>query len=399
MSVKREVMDLTDDRTLAEPPTPTLSRTQSFWAPAMGSSESRPQLGNRRVYAPPGRSMRDARAQPYASGRDANANHPNSTNPAKYWLGTYFCTPEEQAHYSESGELPEVRIDIRSSDILCWRGQWEQGGRGDKANKLHVQFAVCFADKVRVPQARRILGGRWGLFTGWLNVARSDTIWDYVQKEETRVAVIEGYGDLAKEQGKRSDLDYVYEKIAQGASIYDVMDEFPRVFMKNHAAISKLCAMYDKPRPYGDCHVEIWWGVTGSGKSHAAYHTYPDAYRKTIPGKWWEGYRGQDTVIFEEFNPDEDKELRLPELLKILDKYPYQVEVKGASMQLKANRFIITTNIDPRLWYQGHPQQPALCRRIAKIKKYTLSYDQQQRVGVTGVVEYVGMTMPQQQLA
>ena len=149
--------------------------------------------------------------------------------------------------------------------------------------------------------------------------ARSDSVWDYVTKAETRVAEIPPVGDLGGQQGARHDLDVVYQDIADGMSIYDVMDKYPRTFVRNHAAISKLCAMYDKPRPYGDCHVEIWWGVTGSGKSHAAYHDYPDAYRKTIPGKWWEGYRGQTTVIFEEFNPDEDKELRIPELLKILE--------------------------------------------------------------------------------
>lgn len=365
-----------------------LSGDGQRWSSAARTTGSR--LGNRRTYAPPGANP----PYPARTGNHrANANHPASSNPSAFWIGTYFPSEDEQQNYTRLSVLPELRLNTNGTDIRCFRGQWEVGDRGDKAGKLHAQFAVAFNAKVRAPQARAILGDGFGGFTGWLQTARSDAVWDYVQKQETRIAVIEPYGDMASDQGARHDLDVVYADIAQGMSVYDVMDKYPRTFVRNHAAISKLCSMYDKPRDYGDCHVEIWWGVTGSGKSHKAYHAYPDAYRKTIPGKFWEGYRGQKVVIFEEFNPEEDKELRLPELLKILDKYPYQVEIKGASMQLKANKFIFTTNIDPREWYRGHPQQPALCRRIKKVVHFRLNRDQQIAAGMEGMVEYEGLQM------
>jgi hypothetical protein len=316
-----------------------------------------------------------------------------SANPTRYWLGTYYPNDEEQADYQDSGLIPDLRLDYKREDVVCWRGQWEWGGKGDKDGKLHCQFAVAFRDQCRAPQARRILGGQWGSFTGYLEPAFSKNVWDYVTKEATRVQSIDGYGSLADDTGHRSDLDVLYEHIAGGMPLWEVMSRFPKQFMRNHAAVSKLCAMYDKPRPYGDCTVEIWWGVTGSGKSHMAFHDYPEAYRKTIPGKWWEGYKGEQCVVFEEFNPTEDKELRLPELLKILDKYPYQVEIKGASLQLRANHFIFTTNIDPRDWYAGHPQQAALCRRVSKVKVFTEVYDASAPQGDfrESVMEFAGM--------
>lgn len=360
----------------------------------------------RRTYAPRGHAMgargSSQSSTPYervpGSNTRANRYSPASTNPSRYWIGTYYPTDGEREDYLRDGTIPELKLDYEREDITCWRGQWEFGGKGDKDGKLHVQFAVCFRDQVRVPQARRILGGRFGPFTGWLEPARSQAVWDYVAKEDSRVAEIRPYGNLTDDSGHRSDLDIIYERIAQGAAIWEIMSEYPRQFMRNHAAIGKLCAMYDTPREYGPIHVEIWWGVTGSGKSHAAFHEYPEAYRKSIPGKWWEGYKGEKVVVFEEFNPEEDKELKLPELLKILDKYPYQVEIKGASCQLKANKFIFTTNIDPREWYKGHPQQPALCRRINKIKKFTLSWEKQEELDVSGIVEFEGMSMPQNPL-
>jgi hypothetical protein len=375
----------------------------SFWSSAGSqpvSDEPISQLSGRRPFVLKGRSMAAARvsaAAPYnatGNGHKANRFSPASSEPSKFWIGTYYASASENANYLEHGEIPELRLDYETEDIICWRGQWEWGGKADKDGKLHVQFAVSFRDKVRVPQARRILGGRFGIFTGWLEPARSTAVWEYVNKEETRVAEIRPYGALTDDSGHRSDLDVIYERIAAGAPIYSIMSEYPRQFMRNHAAIAKMCAMYDTPRPFGPCHVEIWWGVTGSGKSHKAFHEYPEAYRKSIPGKWFEGYKGEKVVVFEEFNPEEDRELRLPELLKILDKYPYQVEIKGASCQLKANKFIFTTNIDPRKWYAGHAQQPALARRIALVKVFRLTRDQQEVAGVDGIIDYPGMTMP-----
>ena len=78
-------------------------------------------------------------------------------------------------------------------------------------------------------------------------------------------------------------------------------------------------------------------------------------------------------------------------MLKILDKYPYQVELKGASTQLKANHFIFTTNIDPREWYEGHPQVPAFCRRVTKVIKFSLNRVDQEEYGVDGLQEFAGM--------
>lgn len=320
----------------------------------------------------------------------------DSTALTRYWFGTYYPNDAEQKEYADSQTIPELRLDYKREDITCWRGQWEWGGKADKDGKLHCQFAVALRDQARAPQARRIIGGAHGPFQGFFEPAFSKNVWDYVAKAASRVAAIEGYGSLSDDQGHRSDLDVLYEHIAGGMPLWDVMSRFPKQFMRNHAAVSKLCAMYDKPRPYADCTAEIWWGVTGSGKSHTAFHAYPEAYRKTIPGKWWEGYKGETTVVFEEFNWAEDKELRLPELLKILDKYPYQVEIKGASLQLRANHFIFTTNIDPRTWYSGHPQVPAFCRRVNKIKIFTVPYEPGMSTEEfeSGILEFEGLTAP-----
>ena len=49
--------------------------------------------------------------------------------------------------------------------------------------------------------------------------------------------------------------------------------------------------------------------------------------------KWWDGYKGEETVIFDDFKGSSTK---LHDFQTIIDRYPVQVEVKGAEVDLHA---------------------------------------------------------------
>lgn len=59
-------------------------------------------------------------------------------------------------------------------------------------------------------------------------------------------------------------------------------------------------------------------------------------------------------------------------LLTWLDRYPCQVEIKGAAVPLKASHFILTSNLPPKDWYPDidHQTQDALIRRLTKIELF-----------------------------
>ena len=86
-------------------------------------------------------------------------------------------------------------------------------------------------------------------------------------------------------------------------------------------------------------------------------------YWKLSSNKWWDGYRGEDGVIIDEFTGLFD----IVHLLRWLDRYPVLLEIKGGFAIARFSRVWITSNLDPRLWYPTATveQRDALMRRMS----------------------------------
>jgi len=107
----------------------------------------------------------------------------------------------------------------------------------------------------------------------------------------------------------------------------------------------------------------VFWGRTGTGKSRRAWDEAGlEAYAKDPATKWWCGYEGQSAVVIDEFRGH----INIDHLLRWLDRHPVQLEKKGGRCVLKATRFYITSNMDPRNWYLGLDSATvdALMRRL-----------------------------------
>jgi len=72
-----------------------------------------------------------------------------------------------------------------------------------------------------------------------------------------------------------------------------------------------------------------------------------DAYPKDPRTKFWCGYQGQANVVVDEFRGGID----IGHLLRWLDRYPVNVEIKGASVPLCVKKYAFTSNLHPREWY------------------------------------------------
>lgn len=146
--------------------------------------------------------------------------------------------------------------------------------------------------------------------------------------------------------GTRNDLHSIRDMIMEGATMNDVVQNTTSYQGLKAAAIYlTYCETKRNVMP-----TVVWlWGRTGTGKTLAARQWLPDAWMSGKSLRWWQGYDGQKDVIIDDFRGDF---CTFHELLRILDRNPYTVEVKGGSRQLKAERIVITSPYPPQLAYR-----------------------------------------------
>lgn len=115
----------------------------------------------------------------------------------------------------------------------------------------------------------------------------------------------------------------------------------------------------------------VYWlfGETNAGKTRWAHENFPDAWISGRNLKWWEGYDAHENVIIDDFREDF---CSFHELLRILDRYEYRIEVKGSSRQLLAKNIIITSPFPPENSYHCNENIDQLLRRIDHILEFKL---------------------------
>jgi hypothetical protein len=121
----------------------------------------------------------------------------------------------------------------------------------------------------------------------------------------------------------------------------------PKVYYNTFTTAERIYAKYNQPVGI-EKEVMVYWGSTGTGKSHTAWENAgPGSYGKDPRTKFWQHYIGQENVVIDEFRGGID----IAHMLRWLDKYPITVEVKGSSTALMAQKVWITSNLHPKDWY------------------------------------------------
>lgn len=182
---------------------------------------------------------------------------------------------------------------------------------------------------------------------------------DYCKKDGDYYEI----GELSKpNRGKRTDIDEVRELVNGGAGMKEVM-QVTNSFQAVRFA-EKLITHAEKKRTWAP-EVTWLWGPTGCGKTRRAFEeTEGNAWISGRNLKWWDGYDAHENVIIDDFRADF---CTFHELLRILDRYPYMVEIKGGTRQLLAKRIYITSCYAPDKVYQTREDIGQLLRRITNV--------------------------------
>jgi hypothetical protein len=243
--------------------------------------------------------------------------------------------------------------------------QVEQGSQGTP----HIQGYVVFETPTLFRSASERLPG------AHLETARGNAEQNkaYCTKEPRLQGPWEA-GEMPR-AGRRTDLERVAKSVLTGKRLRDVAVDDPMCFAKYSKGLSMLSKYAPPPAMIRPLVVRLVIGPTGCGKTWSSVMdteiSQEEIYVKGTD-QWWDNYNGQQKIVFDDFSGAASK-ISLPELLRMLDHYRYQLPVKGAYEWCLANEIIITTNIHPTMWYDytnRRQHYDALARRVNQVVYY-----------------------------
>lgn len=263
----------------------------------------------------------------------------------------------------------EALFDSGQAQYICWGEETGDGGTP------HLQGFIYFSRKYTIRQIANsgtlfnahceCINGSIAANVRYCNKAGKD---DNNRPFGTNPTFVE-FGERPAEAGARTDLSTLHEVIKEGHNIKQIADEHWGMFVRYHRSINAGIRLYSTPRTWVP-DVQVYWGPTGTGKTRKAFEGTDLSQIYVHPGgRWFDGFMGQPRAIFDDYG---GSEFKLTYFLKLLDRYPMRVPIKGEFVNWNPKEIIITSNMPPHHWYAGAKQQhvDAMFRRFTQVTHF-----------------------------
>lgn len=228
----------------------------------------------------------------------------------------------------------------------------EKGSQGT----VHLQGYTEFSSRMRMSQVKKLLGDR---IHAERSIADATKNKEYCSKENNLLlewgVPRPRRGHNAKEAGRAraSQLDdrlgTIKEILDEGGTLEDCWESDFAGMVRYGRGIYEYALMKRSQRKPPK--VTVLTGAAGTGKTRFVYDHARIFYDDDIwsyPGAgWFDGYIGQKVVLFDDYRGDIPIEL----FLKVLDRYPIRVPVKGGFRHWKPEVIFITSNESWKQWY------------------------------------------------
>lgn len=209
----------------------------------------------------------------------------------------------------------------------------------------HIQGAIYFKNAKTIRTMKK-----------WQPRAHFETMmgcWDDQEYCLKDGKVIRDFGEGPK-QGKRHDLLNARDDIDAGATLPVLWANHFEVMKRSSRALTQYKDIVDRQRYRNEMPELIWYvGASGTGKSHRVFEGYnPTTHYLHCgeDGKWFDGYEGEEIVIFQEVRANQ---FLLGAFLQMCDKWPYKVPRRCREPKnFLAKKLLFTSPLTPREVFQ-----------------------------------------------
>jgi len=242
------------------------------------------------------------------------------------------------------------------SGVRYWCMCDEVGEKGTPHTHVYVVFKNCVMFETML---KRFYGVHIDPANGKHQENR-----DYVRKEgkwlddakhETNIPeTFEEWGELPPDRSSRElQAEQIMQMIRDGMSNAEILAECPSAYNKiPHIEQTRQTLLAERYKDeWRQLEVTYLWGDTAAGKTRSVMekYGYSAVYRVTDYSHPFDGYKGQDVIIFEEFRSS----LSIGDMLNYLDGYPLELPCRYANKVACYTKVYMISNIPLEQQYRN----------------------------------------------
>ena len=210
---------------------------------------------------------------------------------------------------------------------------------------------------------------------------RKEGKWAETDKAETKVPdTFLEWGDMPAEKEEKAPQMYkLIQEVREGISTANIIEGSPNLAFRVRDIDTLRQTLLSDRYASENRKIEVWYifGASGTGKTRGIYerHDAKDICRITNyrngRGISFDGYTGQDVLVFEEFH----SQIPIEDMLNYLDIYPLSLPARYSDRVACYTRVYITSNLPLEKQYRNMQWDSletwrAFIRRIHKVLEY-----------------------------